>query len=279
MLHKRVAGLLLLCLMLPVLAGCARAQAQIPAQSSLLGSWYESQNGGEYQFISNDVLVLPKTQATGGNAVTYRVLGDKLDVATGQSHFVSEITSLTTDILVLTDPVAGTRQQFYRDLSRTRYVKSVEATAATKISQFATVTVDPAIVWVFPRPTGKGTEWTGWSPKTLATYQKAWVWTTTKRDQTPVKASGGGDSRGYSFTFARKLPTAEQLQTSNADSSIEATAGLQLIDVGYSASKVQYPAGTMVYLPAGLVFSLGDGFAIAVDVDRKGQSFVPATHK
>jgi hypothetical protein len=49
--------------------------------------------------------------------------------------------------------------------------------------------------------------------------------------------------------------------------------------VGYSASKAAYAAGTMVYLPGGLIYSLGDGFAVAVGLDRKTQSFVPVTHE
>jgi hypothetical protein len=280
MLHKKVVGAALLFLALVTLAGCAPAQAKSPKSETLLGSWFESLSGGQYQFVGDNVLVLPKAQATGGNAVTYRVLdGDKLEVVTGQSHYVSEIASLTADTLVLVDPVTGTRQQYYRSLSATKHVKSMEATAATKVSRFATMTIDPDIIWVADKPSGKGAEWTSWSPQTLGTFGKAWVWTTVKRDQTPLKTSGGGDSRGYSFSFDRKLPTPEQLLTFNQDSSVEATAGFQHVDVGYSASKAEYPAGTMVYLPTGLIYSLGDGFAIAVGLDREGESFVPVTRK
>jgi hypothetical protein len=266
--------------MLPALAGCARAQAQSSDSGSLRGTWFESQNGGEYQFIGDSVLVLPKTQATGGNAVTYRLLdGDKLDVTSGESHFVSRITSLTADTLLLTDPVTGTRQRFYRNLSRTAHVRSLEATAASKVSRFATMTTEPTIIWAADKPTGKGTQWTSWSPKTLAVYGRAWDWTALKRDRTPMKSSGVGATRGYSFSFDRKMPTAEKILAFNEDSSVEATMGLQHIDVGFSAAKAQYPAGTMVYLPTGLIYSLGDGYAIAVGLDRKGQSFVPVTRK
>jgi hypothetical protein len=280
MLHKKAFGALLLFLTLLAIAGCARAQAQAPESATLLGTWFESQNGGEYRFIGDNVLVLPKKQATGGNAVTYRVLdGDKLDVLSGQSHYVSEITSLTTDTLVLTDPATGTRQHYYRSLSRTRHVNSIESTAASKVSRFATMTIQPQIVWVAEKPSGKGTQWTSWSPRTLGTYGKAWAWTTLKRDRTPVKVSGHGDLRGYSFSFDRKTPTAEQLSAFNEEGSVEATTGLQHVDVGYSVSKTEYAAGTMVYLPTGLIFSLGDGYAIAVGLDRRGQSFVPLTRK
>jgi hypothetical protein len=266
--------------MLPALAGCARAQAQSSDSGSLRGTWFESQNGGEYQFIGDSVLVLPKTQATGGNAVTYRLLdGDKLDVTSGESHFVSRITSLTADTLLLTDPVTGTRQRFYRNLSRTAHVRSLEATAASKVSRFATMTTEPTIIWAADKPTGKGTQWTSWSPKTLAVYGRAWDWTALKRDRTPMKSSGVGATRGYSFSFDRKMPTAEKLLAFNEENSVEATMGLRYIDVGYSASKAQYPAGVMVYLPTGLVYSLGDGYAIAVGLDRKGQAFVPLTRK
>jgi len=278
--HKKALGALLLFLMLLTISGCARAQAQAPDSATLLGTWFESQNGGEYRFVGDNVLVLPKTQATGGNAVTYRVLdGDKLDVLSGESHYVSEITSLTTDTLVLADPATGTRQHYYRSLSRTRLVASIESTAASKVSCFATVTIQPQILWVAEKPIGTGTEWTSWSPKTLGTYGKAWTWATLKRDRTPVKVSGHGDLRGYSFSFDRKMPTVEQLLAFNEESSVEATIGLQHVDVGYSASKAEYPAGTMVYLPTGLILSLGDGYALAVGLDRQGQSFVPLTRK
>jgi len=280
MLHKKALCLVLVLLALPVLAGCARAQAQSPESPSILGSWFESLSGGEYQFLGDNLLVLPKAQATGGNAVTYRVLdGDKLDVLSGGSHYESEIESLTTDTLVLADPATGMRQRYYRSLSRTSYVNSIESTAASKVSRFATMTIQPQIVWAAEKPTGKGIQWTSWSPRTLGTYGRAWAWTTVKRDRTPVKVSGHGDLRGYSFSFNRKMPTAEQLLAFNEEGSVEATMGLQHVDVGYSASKTEYPAGTMVYLPTGLIFSLGDGYAIEVGLDRRGQSFVPSTRK
>ena len=278
MFNHRAFYSLLLVLMLPVLAGCAHADAQPPAAPSIGGMWFESRTGGEYQFVGDNVLVLPKTRPEGGNAATYRVLeGDKLDVVSGQSHYVSDIESLTAETLVLADPVTGTRQQLFRDLARTQHLRSIEATAAMKVSRFATVTIDPNILWVAERPTGKGSQWTSWSPKTLGTYSRAWEWASIKRDQAPPKTSGGGELRGYSFSFGRKVPTAEQIRAFGDGASVEATRGLQHLDVGYSASKAQYPAGTMVYLPTGLIFSLGDGYAIAVDLDRRGQSFVPLT--
>jgi hypothetical protein len=279
--HKKALGaLLLLTLTLLGAAGCARAQAQSPETPALLGSWFENESGGEYQFVGDNVLVLPKTQATGGNAVTYRVLdGDKLEVVSGQSHYVSEITTLTTSTLVLSDPVTGANQKLLRSLARTRHLKSIEATAAIKVTRLATMTVDPNILWVAEKPVGKGSQWTSWSPKTLDTYRAAWVWTTVKRDRTPPQTSGGGDTRGYSFGFKRKVPASAQILAFNEEASVEATKGFEYLDVGYSASKAQYPAGTMVYLPTGLIYSLGDGYAIAIGLDRRGQSFVPVTRK
>ena len=280
MLFRKTSRALLLILLTLALAGCARAQAQSPAPPTLLGSWYESVSGSEYQFIEDGVLVLPKTLVAGGNAATYRVLeGDKLDVVSGQSHYVSEIESLTADDLVLADPVTGTRQHLHRSLSRTAHLKSLEATAAAKLSRFATMTIEPAIIWVAERPTGKGSQWTTWSPKTLETYGKAWTWATIKRDRRAATTSGGGSQRGYSFSFKRQLPTGEQIQSLSEEASLEATRGLSRIDVGYSASKAQYPAGSVVYLPTGLVFSLGDGYAIALGLDRARQSFVPVTRR
>jgi hypothetical protein len=113
---------------------------------------------------------------------------------------------------------------------------------------------------------------------TLSGYGQAWDWKSLKRDKTPVASAGGGDNAGYSFAFIRKVPTDKELKALAADTSIEAIPGGNRIDVGYSASKVQYPAGTVVYLPKGTILSLGDGFAIALDIDPASKSFVPRTY-
>jgi hypothetical protein len=205
--------------------------------------------------------------------------GNMLDVDSGSSHKVSRIERVTTDTLTLSDPISGRIQRLYRDISRTQHVRSTQTSALAAVSDFATLTPEPAIVWVATKPSGKGSEWTDWAPTTLSAYGTAWDWTALKRDGTAVLTSGGGDTMGYSFSFARKVPTTQQLKALQEDTSIEATAGFQHIDVGYSASKAKYPAGELVYLPGGLIYSLGDGFAIGVTIDRKTESFVPRTHR
>jgi hypothetical protein len=265
-------------LLMVALGGCARAQAASTASTPLLGTWFDNESGGEYQFISDTLLVVPHTQSGGGNAVTYQILdGNKLDILTGTSHRVSIIESMSADAMVLREPVSGVRQRLFRDITRTRHIKTIEKKALAAASDFATVTADATIVWAAPKPTGKGTEWTDWAPTTITTYGTSWDWSHLQRDKTPARTSGGGDAMGYSFGFTRIVPTAAQLDAIYADTSIEATGGQRHIDVGYSAGKAKYAAGTMVYLPGGLIYSLGDGYAIRVGLDRKNESFVPIT--
>ncbi|MDR3685595.1 MAG: hypothetical protein P4L93_01370 [Coriobacteriia bacterium] len=276
---RRALGLLAVIAVL-VLAGCLRPQAQSSPQGKLLGTWFDSQSGDEYKFITDSVLVVPRAQPGGGNAVTYRIVdGDKLDIESSGSHHVSVIESVTPDRLTLADPISGAPQYFYRSIAKTRFIKSVEATALAAVSQFGTITPNPEIVWLARKPTGKGTEWVDWMPTTLNTYGTAWDWSSLKRDKTLARTWGGGSAMGYSFSFVRPVPSNKSLEGLKKDTSIDATAGFPIIDVGYSASKAKYPAGTMVYLPGGMIYSLGDGYAIGVALDRKNQSFVPLTHK
>jgi hypothetical protein len=277
---RRILALFFVCAALLAAASCSRPLAQSSDTSKLLGAWYDNTTGDEYKFISDSMLVVPHVQTGGGNAVTYRIVdGDKLDILSGGSHHVSVIESVTAERLELADPVNGAKQYFYRNITRTQHLKSVEASARVAVSEFGTVTPDPTIVWVGKKPTGKGTEWVDWAPTSLSTYGGVWDWSTLKRDKAPALTSGDGDSMGFSFSFARKVPTAKEMKALYDDTGIEATAGAGRIDVGYSASKAKYPAGTMVYYPGGLIYSLGDGYAIGVDIDRKGESFVPRTHK
>lgn len=276
---RRVFGLLCVATALLAIAGCVRPQAQSSPASKLLGTWYDSRTGDEYKFISDSMLVVPHVQPGGGNAVTYRILdGDKLDILSSGSHHVSVIDRVTADRLTLADPITASKQYFYRSMSRTQYIKSIEASALAAASQLGTIGAYPSIVWVAKEPKGKGAEWVDWSPTTMTGYGTAWNWSTLKRDKKPALTWGAGPTMGYSFSFTRKVPTPKQLKAFQKDTSIEATAGLSHIDVGYSASKAQYPAGTLVYLPGGLIYSLGDGFAIGVALDRKAESFVPLTH-
>lgn len=259
------------------LSGCGPKQPT--TAEKLMGTWYEGQTGAQYQFLTDSVLVVPHAQANGGNAVMYKLLqGDRLDIDAGASHHVSMIQTLTPQVLALADPLSGTVQPFYRDVTKTAFMRSIASRAASAAAQIETMTVDPTIVWVAPKPEGKGAEWTAWSPMTLNGYGQAWDWGALKRDSSPVAMAGGGDSAGYSFSFTRKVPTSQALKGLAADTSIEAIPGKGHIDVGYSASKANYRAGTVVYLPGGLILCLGDGFAVGIDVDKKTETFVPRTH-
>lgn len=274
---------MLAALLLGAVVGCSRpaqpAAVKTTASQRLRGTWYESRTGAEYQFATDSLLIVPHAQAGGGNAVTYALLGDRrLDVQTAGTHRVSDIVTITAEALVLADPVSGYRQRFVRDPGKTEFMKSAEVGARLAASQISTITIMPDIVWVAPKPTGKGSEWTTWSSMTFSAYTQAWDWSALKRDASFAKVAGAGDGAAYTFSFARKLPTAEKLRKYNADNSVEATAGLAHIDVGYSASKATYPAGTFVYLPGGMIFSLGNGYAIGIGMDPKSQSFVPVTH-
>ncbi len=245
--------------------------------SPLLGTWYESRTGAPYRFVSASMLVVPHTQTGGGNAVEYRILdGDKLDIIADGSHRVSIIKSANSQGFVLEDPLSGKDQPFLRDSTKTAFVHSMEASAQLAISNFETTTPDPTIVWLAPRP--KDAEWPDWNAGSIAAYGVTWDWGGIVRDGTPIRVSGVGDASGYSFTFSRRVPTAKQLAAVDGDTGIATTPGSAKIDVGYSAAAVRYPAGTMVYLPSGLVYSLGDGFAMGVALDKENQSFLPLTH-
>jgi hypothetical protein len=261
-------------------AGCSRAEAKANATTSkLLGSWYDNKTGGQYRFLTPSVLVIPHAQSEGGNAVTYQIIdGGTLDIATGSEHHVSTISKLTTQTLVLRDPLSNAGQAFYRDPTRTAFARSLETSAVAALRAFPSTLASSGIVWVAKRPIGKGAGWTNWPPTTIGVYATAWDWGDIRRDTTPIAVAGGGSLQGFSFGYTRKVPTADALKRYAKDTSVEATAGLGRIDVGYSASKAKYPAGTMVYLPGGLIYSLGDGFAIPVTLDAKNESFVPLTH-
>jgi len=269
---------ILLCVAVTV-AGCSNADARTTSTlNRLSGAWYEGKTGGEYSFISPSVLVVPHPQAGGGNAVNYQILdGKMLDITAGTAHHVSVISQLTTQTLVLRDPQSGSRQTFYRDLTRTSFAHSLEASALAALGAFPSTIAAPQIVWVAARPTGKGAGWADWAPTTIGVYGTVWDWTGPKRDSSPAGVAGGGSLQGFSFGYARKVPTDVALKKYAQDLGVETTAGAAYIDVGYSASKAKYPAGTMVYLPGGLIYSLGDGFAIPVALDMKNESFVPRT--
>ena len=262
------------------LSGCLLRPKAADVSNELSGTWYESRTGAPYRFLSSSMLVVPHSQAGGGNAVEYKILdGDQLDFITNGSHRISIIKSITPQALILADPLSGAEEPFCRDATKTLFVRSMEASAKAAISDYATTTPDSSIVWLAPKPTGQDSEWTSWDPTSMATYGTIWDWGGIARDATPILVSGIGDASGYSFGFTRKVPTTKQIAALDGDTGITGLPGYSHIDVGYSEAAAQYPAGTMVYLPSGLIYSLGDGFAIGVTLDRINKGFLPLTHR
>ncbi len=279
MLTRNALLAVLVALTLVALGGCASRGPQTGVSSAILGTWYDSRSGAQYRFLPDGVLVVPTPQAGSGNAVAFKLLGDGgLDVTTGDTHRVSLISTLTAGELVLTDPVTGRAQPLLRDPGATAYASSLARTAIVHLGDAALYSADTTITWVANRPSGKGSEWTNWPTSTMDVYLQSWDWAGLKRTADPITSAGNGDTMGYSFTLRRTVPSEATLTATWTDESIEPTAGLPLIDVGYSAAKAEYPAGALVYLPGGMIYSLGDGYAIPVGRDPKAETFVPLTH-
>jgi len=261
-----------------LLGGLASCGQPPTTADRLLGSWYESHSGAQYVFVSDGVLVVPSAQPGSGNAVSYAVLGsDRLDVKAGGAHRVSIIRTLTSGTLVLADPLSGRTEPFLRDPGRTGYASRLASGALRHASQVPSLSAESDIVWVAKKP---ATAWArDWATSTFDVYGTAWDWSGLKRARVPVQTAGGGDTLAFSFTLQRKVPSRSALASASPDPSTEPTAGERYIDVGYSASKAVYPAGTLVYLQGGMIYSLGDGYAIAVGLDRKAKGFFPITHR
>jgi hypothetical protein len=279
-----VAAAAVLALTLAALvSGCAPQASQ--NASRLIGTWFDDHTGSPYRFVSDTVLVEPQETAGGGNAITYTLTGTNgLDIASGGAHRVSVIDQLTPARLVLADPITDARQVLLRDAGQTRFAADLAKTAVAHASTVGSIGPSPIITWVAPMPKGKAAAWTAWPPVSLGAYASEWDWSSIKRAaRVAITANGTGPDLAFAFTLQRKVPTGADLEASRtatppADSSTEPTSGLKYIDVGYSASKTDYAAGTLVYLPGGLIYSLGDGYAIPIGLDAKHKSFVPLTH-
>jgi hypothetical protein len=272
-----------------LLTGCAGTAAkttQKPA-ASLIGNWFDDVNGTQYRFVSDSVVVVPRELPGGGNALTYSRLGtDRIDIVYGAVHRVSIIDELTPQRLVLADPLSDERQLLLSDAGKTTFASQLATTAVDHASVVGSLTASPDITWVADMPQGEDPDWTTWSASSLDAYAAEWDWASLmKAKGAPIKASGGGPTIAFTFTLERTIPTAAELSAAHAklkgpaaDTSVEPTAGLKYIDVGYSASKTDYEAGTLVYFAGGFAYSLGDGYAIPVGLDLATQSFVPITH-
>ena len=287
---KAAAAVLLVLVLGALLSGCASSTARAESPGpSLIGSWFDDVTGTQYRFVSDHVVVVPREIPGGGNGLTYsRVSSDTIDIEYSGVHRVSTIDTLTPELLVLGDPLTDQRQMLYRDAGRTAFASQLATAAVDHASVVGSLTIAPDIQWIGDMPTDKSASWTEWSPATLAPYLAEWNWSQIARAKGAlIQATGGGTNIAFTFTLVRKVPTGPQLDAAytayqsahRGDGSTEATAGLKFIDVGYSASKLDYTAGTLVYLPGGLIFSLGDGYAIPVGFDKKNKAFVPLTHR
>lgn len=278
------AALALLLASAAVLSGCSAVAVHVASQPAiapqqLLGTWYDARTGAQYRFVSDRLLVLPR-RVFGGNAVAYTFSPpNSIDVVVGGAHHAIVVKKLTAEELVLTDPVTGVDQSLARGLGSSAFAKRLAWQAKQHAASIASFTADPTIVLAAKPPKGPASEWTTWSPSSLDDYAMAWDWRTLRRVSAPVATSGGGAEAGYSFTFVRQVPKASDMATAQANASEILTSGAHYVDVGYSATKADYPAGTLVYLGGGFIYSLGDGYAIAVTTDSVNKAFVPVTHK
>jgi hypothetical protein len=272
-----------------LLPGCGGATAQAaPKPASLIGTWFDDLNGTQYRFVSDSIVVVPRELPGGGNALTYSRIGDdRLDILYGTVHRVSMIDTLTADSLVLADPLSDEHQLLRSDAGTTTFASQLATTAVEHANALTDVKAVPDITWVTEMPADQDPDWTSWSVSTLDAYALEWDWSAVKKAKgAPIVATGGGPNIAFAFTLERKVPTAEELMAARAtlpaavaNTSVEPTAGLKFIDVGYSAAKADYAAGTLVYINGGLIYSLGDGYAIPVALDYATSSFVPVTHK
>jgi hypothetical protein len=271
------------------LSGCTSGAAKTTAKTaSLTGTWFDDATGAQYRFVSDSVLVVPREIPGGGNAVAYSRVGtDAIDLVYAGVHRVSVIDELTPDRLVLADPLSDQRQVLWSDAGRTAFASALATSALDHVSVIGSITAAPDIDWVADTPTDADPDWTTWSPSSLDVYAAEWDWASLMlAEGKPIVATGGGPGIAFTFTMQRVLPTKDELASARAgltgaaaNSSTEPTAGLQYIDVAYSASRTDYAAGTLVYLPGGgLIYSLGDGYAIPVGLDPATESFVPVTH-
>jgi hypothetical protein len=273
-----IAGIALALLCTLAITGCAPSSKA--TTEKLMGSWFDDRSGAEYRFVSDSMLVVPHEQGAGGNAVPYSVLGaDRLDIRMGEAHRVSLIEKLTGEQLVLADPVSGNRQLLYRDRGRTVASSELASAAVEHLQTMSTVMGVEPIVFVAPEPKGKASSWTKYSPSSLDAYAAGWDWTKVKKTKRSAEVTGFGSAVGYSFTVERVVPSQAAIEASSAAVGSELVRGSRFIEVGYSPSKADYPAGTLLYLPGGgLVYCLGDGYGIGVLPDVKSQGFIPITH-
>jgi hypothetical protein len=266
-----------------IAAGCAGQTAAPATYARLKGAWYQSATGLKYDFASPTLLVLPSMQPNGGNTIKYEILaGNKIALTQNGATKVEVIERLDEQVLVTRDPANGKAETYFRDLGKTAFAQTrakIAAGALTALKRFPTIGPRSKIVWTTAPPSGSVSPWPSWPTSSIARYRTAWDWSTVKRSSSDVKVSGSGVNAGYAVVFERSVPTAKDLATYSARTGLIADPGGPLIEVGYSAATAKYPAGTFVYVRGGLIYSLGDGYALGVLIGpTEARAFAPYTY-
>lgn len=262
------------------LVGCSPAKR---TASQLHGVWYEDKTGAPYDFISDTQLVLPTPLSNGSNAVAYSVIdGDKISMTQSDVIHVINITKLDDTELDTHDPASATDNKYFRNVEDTAWGKNravIANDALIAIKNFPNLTPKPQIVWASAEPTNSADVWKKWPTSSMARYAKAWSWSDiTRNEAVSLVTSGTTGAQGFAVDFNRTVPTQQQLASFETSDS-KVSAGSQYIAVGYSDSMSQYPAGTFIYLNSNLLYSLGAGFAINVQVGPTlADGFAPGTH-
>lgn len=263
--------------------GCSSLNSKM-TYSGLKGVWYLTSTGGRYDFVSETRLVMPSVQKDGGNAIAYGILpGNKLELNIGGATQVVDIKKLDANQLVVGDFSGGADRTYVRNLNDTAWFKErakIADGALSALKRFGQISPSPKIVWIVDPPSGDIQPWPLWSTSSLARYRDAWNWDNIKRSSSDVKSQGSGDSAGYSVSFRRAVPTTQDVAAYLVKTGQTVEAGGPFVDVGYSLSKAKYPAGAFLYVGGGLLYSLGDGYAMKLKIGPgEAQGFTPYTYR
>jgi len=251
--------------------------------SRLKGVWYESTEGLKYDFASETQIVLPSAQSNGSNTVQYSILDNsRLSLTYDGGTQILEIKRLDGQELVTHNPTTGADKTYFRDFNKTALAQArakMANGALAALKRFPTIDPRPEIVWTVAPPSGNVPPWPTWPTSTIERYKTAWDWNDVRRSQSDVKISGSGADAGYGVAFQRSVPTTDELAAYYARTGQVVDPGGPLIDVGYSASKAKYPAGTFIYVKGGMLYSLGDGYALGLRIGQtEDRAFAPYTY-
>jgi hypothetical protein len=275
---KLLCSLLALVLLLAA-AGCASTEQR--TLESLRGAWYDDATGLKYEFVSDAELVVPETQPDGGNTVKYSIVsGDNLRIENAGVVRIAKITELTDEKLILAASAANEAGVYYREWANTtvgrKQARLIDG-AMEAAGRFPKIRPLGGIVWTSARPSGKGSGWTTWPTTTMGRYRTGWDWTSLTATETSIDASGTGDAAVYTVSLGRTPPTQEELDAKGEKPGVLKTGGPHL-PVGYSPSFKKQPAGTLFYTERGMLYSLGEGYAIGVRIGlTQAEGFWPMT--